>query len=100
MQILHAGRYAYHYFPVSASAVKSPIGWGRVPKALSHTEVIETIVRIYSALQTIPHIYYTHIRILAVCSLDVYNTPFIHHTHAIIHNILCHYILSYMCTWI
>ena len=46
MQILHAGRYAYHYFPVSASAVKSPIGWGRVPKALSHTEVIETIVSI------------------------------------------------------
>ena len=26
MQILHTGRYAYHPFPVSASALKSPIG--------------------------------------------------------------------------
>ena len=27
MQILHTGRYAYHFSPVSASAIKSPISW-------------------------------------------------------------------------
>mmetsp|Transcript_34326 Transcript_34326/g.49894 ORF Transcript_34326/g.49894 Transcript_34326/m.49894 type:complete len:766 (+) Transcript_34326:35-2332(+) len=42
MQILHTGRYAYHFNPVSASAIKSPIGWYK-PKALSSTEVENTI---------------------------------------------------------
>ena len=27
MQILHTGRYAYHFSPVSASPIKSPISW-------------------------------------------------------------------------
>jgi 2,4-dienoyl-CoA reductase (NADPH2) len=42
MQILHAGRYAYHFSPVSASAIQAPIGW-KAPKALSSGEVIQTI---------------------------------------------------------
>jgi len=42
MQILHSGRYAYHPWPVSASAIKSPIGWYK-PKALSRLEVYRTI---------------------------------------------------------
>lgn len=42
MQILHTGRYAYHPFPVSASAIKSPIGVA-TPKALSSAEVYSTI---------------------------------------------------------
>jgi 2,4-dienoyl-CoA reductase (NADPH2) len=42
MQILHAGRYAYHFNPVSASAVKSPISWYK-PRALSTKEVYGTI---------------------------------------------------------
>lgn len=42
MQILHAGRYAYHFSPVSASAIKSPIGQFK-PRALSRLEVYETI---------------------------------------------------------
>jgi 2,4-dienoyl-CoA reductase (NADPH2) len=42
MQILHAGRYAYHFWPVSASAVKSPISWYK-PKALSSREIEQTI---------------------------------------------------------
>ena len=36
MQILHTGRYGYHNFVVSASAIKSPIGWF-TPAALSAT---------------------------------------------------------------
>ena len=36
MQILHTGRYGYHNFVVSASAIKSPIGWF-TPAALSTT---------------------------------------------------------------
>lgn len=42
MQILHAGRYAYHPWPVSASAIKSPIGM-YTPTALSTSEVYTTI---------------------------------------------------------
>jgi 2,4-dienoyl-CoA reductase (NADPH2) len=42
MQILHTGRYAYHPWAVSASAIKSPIGWF-TPKALSTSEVEQTI---------------------------------------------------------
>lgn len=42
MQILHAGRYSYHLFPVSASAIKSPIGWF-TPSALSSSQVVQTI---------------------------------------------------------
>jgi 2,4-dienoyl-CoA reductase (NADPH2) len=42
MQILHAGRYSYHFFPVSASAIKSPIGWF-TPSALSASGVSSTI---------------------------------------------------------
>lgn len=42
MQILHTGRYAYHFSPVSASAIKSPISWSK-PKALSTEEVFQTI---------------------------------------------------------
>jgi 2,4-dienoyl-CoA reductase (NADPH2) len=42
MQILHAGRYAYQPFPVSASAIKSPIGMN-TPVALSTSEVYTTI---------------------------------------------------------
>jgi 2,4-dienoyl-CoA reductase (NADPH2) len=38
LQILHAGRYAYHPWPVSASAIKSPIGMYK-PTALSRLEV-------------------------------------------------------------
>jgi 2,4-dienoyl-CoA reductase (NADPH2) len=42
MQILHTGRYAYHPFPVSASAVQSPIGWFK-PAALKSDEVYSSI---------------------------------------------------------
>jgi len=42
MQILHTGRYAYHFAPVSASDIKSPIG-SRKPKALSSSDIQRTI---------------------------------------------------------
>jgi 2,4-dienoyl-CoA reductase (NADPH2) len=42
MQILHTGRYGYHFNSVSASALKSPISWFK-PKALSSKEVLGTI---------------------------------------------------------
>lgn len=42
MQILHSGRYGYHFNSVSASAIKSPISWFK-PKALSSKEVLGTI---------------------------------------------------------
>lgn len=42
MQILHTGRYGYHFSTVSASAIKAPIGWS-TPKALSSNEVWESI---------------------------------------------------------
>lgn len=42
MQILHTGRYAYHGQAVSASAIKSPIGY-TTPRALSTKEVYGTI---------------------------------------------------------
>ena len=42
MQILHTGRYGYHPWAVSASALKAPIGW-YTPKALSHSEIEATI---------------------------------------------------------
>ena len=45
MQILHAGRYGYHPFAVSASALKSPISPFK-PKALS-TEGVEKQIRDY-----------------------------------------------------
>jgi 2,4-dienoyl-CoA reductase (NADPH2) len=42
MQILHTGRYGYHYWTHSASAIKAPIGWS-TPKALSSAEVLQSI---------------------------------------------------------
>jgi 2,4-dienoyl-CoA reductase (NADPH2) len=42
MQILHTGRYGYHNFVVSASSIKSPIGWF-TPAALSASGVEQTI---------------------------------------------------------
>ncbi|WP_328359713.1 NADPH-dependent 2,4-dienoyl-CoA reductase [Mycobacterium sp. NBC_00419] len=42
LQILHAGRYAYHPFSVSASAIKAPINPFR-PRALSQRGVRQTI---------------------------------------------------------
>lgn len=42
MQILHVGRNAYHLNPVSASNIKSPIGWF-APKELSSAQVYQTI---------------------------------------------------------
>jgi len=42
VQILHAGRYAYHPFAVAPSAVKSPIS-PFTPKALSHRQIIKLI---------------------------------------------------------
>jgi len=42
MQILHTGRYGYHWWTVSASPVKAPIGWS-TPKELSSREVYSTI---------------------------------------------------------
>lgn len=42
MQILHTGRYGYHFSAVSASAVKSPIGWS-TPKALSIQDIKATV---------------------------------------------------------
>eukprot|EP01034_Spumella_vulgaris_P041228 gene41228-51038_t len=42
MQILHTGRYGYHPWLVSSSAVKAPIGWF-TPKALSTSEVWATV---------------------------------------------------------
>ncbi|HEX7323583.1 MAG TPA: NADPH-dependent 2,4-dienoyl-CoA reductase [Mycobacterium sp.] len=42
LQILHAGRYAYHPFSVSASAIKAPINPFR-PRALSARAVEQTI---------------------------------------------------------
>ena len=42
MQILHTGRYGYHFSPVSASAIRSPISYSS-PKALSASEIRSTI---------------------------------------------------------
>lgn len=42
MQILHTGRYGYHPWNVSASAIKAPIGWF-TPKALTGDEVLQNI---------------------------------------------------------
>lgn len=42
MQILHAGRYGYHFWPVSASAIKSPISPYK-PSALSRNDIYRTI---------------------------------------------------------
>lgn len=42
MQILHAGRYAYHPSAVAPTAKKAPIGWF-TPKALSPAGVEATI---------------------------------------------------------
>jgi 2,4-dienoyl-CoA reductase (NADPH2) len=42
LQILHAGRYAYHPFAVAPSAVKSPIS-PFTPKALSHRQIKKLI---------------------------------------------------------
>ena len=42
LQILHTGRYAYHFNGVSASPIKSPIGWFK-PKELTSKEVHGTI---------------------------------------------------------
>ena len=42
MQILHTGRYGYHWSTVSASSVKSPIGWSK-PTMLNSKGVEETI---------------------------------------------------------
>lgn len=42
MQVLHAGRYAYHPFQVSASAVKSPINPFK-PKEMSEKTILKTI---------------------------------------------------------
>jgi 2,4-dienoyl-CoA reductase (NADPH2) len=42
VQLLHAGRYAYHPFSVSASAVKAPINPFK-PKELSEAEILSTI---------------------------------------------------------
>ncbi|BCL75764.1 NADPH-dependent 2,4-dienoyl-CoA reductase [Jeongeupia sp. HS-3] len=42
LQILHAGRYAYHPDAVSASAIASPIS-PYTPRALSHDDILQTI---------------------------------------------------------
>jgi 2,4-dienoyl-CoA reductase (NADPH2) len=42
MQILHAGRYAYHPFSVAPSGIRAPIS-PHVPKALSSSQVEETV---------------------------------------------------------
>ncbi|MCC7073925.1 MAG: NADPH-dependent 2,4-dienoyl-CoA reductase [Deltaproteobacteria bacterium] len=42
MQILHAGRYGYHPFQVSASRVKSPIN-PFTPRAMSERQILSTI---------------------------------------------------------
>ncbi len=42
MQVLHAGRYGYHPFSVSASSIKSPINPFK-PKEMSEKEILETI---------------------------------------------------------
>ena len=46
LQILHAGRYAYHPFAVSPSAIKSPIS-PFTPKALSHKQ-IKKLIKAYA----------------------------------------------------
>lgn len=43
MQILHAGRYAYHPFNVSASRIQSPITPFGAPRELSHRGILRTI---------------------------------------------------------
>eukprot|EP00960_Hanusia_phi_P032135 749706-Hanusia_phi.AAC.2 len=42
MQILHAGRYAYHPLAVSASPIQAPIGPFK-PKELSNADILQTI---------------------------------------------------------
>ncbi len=42
LQILHAGRYAYHPFAVAPSAIKSPIS-PYTPKALTHRQITKLI---------------------------------------------------------
>ena len=52
MQILHSGRYGYHPFAVSASAVKAPISPFK-PKALSARGVRNTISELWLGLSQI-----------------------------------------------
>lgn len=42
LQILHAGRYAYHPFNVAPSAIKAPIN-KFAPKAMTETQILDTI---------------------------------------------------------
>lgn len=42
MQILHSGRYGYHWWNVAPSPIKAPIGWFK-PKELSSNDVSTTI---------------------------------------------------------
>ncbi len=42
LQLLHAGRYAYHAAPVAPSPLKSPLNRD-VPRELTHEEILETI---------------------------------------------------------
>jgi len=42
MQVLHAGRYGYHPFSVSASSIKSPINPFK-PKEMSEKDILDTI---------------------------------------------------------
>ena len=46
LQILHAGRYAYHPFAVAPSAIKSPIS-PYTPKALTHSK-IKKLIKAYA----------------------------------------------------
>jgi 2,4-dienoyl-CoA reductase (NADPH2) len=48
MQILHSGRYAYHFNPVSASPLKSPISW-YAPKVFPSFFFLEAIQELTSA---------------------------------------------------
>ena len=45
MQILHTGRYAYHFSPVSASPIKSPISWYKLLSLLYTTCLRYTCIR-------------------------------------------------------
>ena len=42
MQILHSGRYGYHWWNVAPSSIKAPIGWFK-PRALSSKDVYSTV---------------------------------------------------------
>lgn len=71
MQILHTGRYGYHFWPVSASAIKSPISWYK-PKELSRFDVYSTIDDFVRCAELAKHAGYDGVEIM----VSFHHVPF------------------------